>query len=84
LAHYSKKLKLWRLLKIEVSILKYRVPPHRPTYIRERRTTFAKAFGIKARCYWELFEEHVRNMGTLYFDHPHPQKPKKKKALHGK
>jgi hypothetical protein len=53
----QKKMKLWRLPKIEVSILKYRVPPLWPTYIGERRTTFAKAFGIKARCYWELFEE---------------------------
>jgi hypothetical protein len=32
------------------------------------RTTFAKAYGINVRCYWELFEEHVRNLGTLSFD----------------
>ncbi len=30
-------------------------PPLWPTNIGERRTTFAKAYGIKARCYWELF-----------------------------
>jgi hypothetical protein len=75
-----KKMKLWRLPKIEVSILKCRAPPLWPTYIGKRRTTFAKAFGIKARCYWELFEEHVRNMGTLYFDQPHPS-PQNKKRL---
>jgi hypothetical protein len=38
-----RKIKLWRLPKIEGSILKYRVPPLLPTYIGERRTTFAKA-----------------------------------------
>jgi hypothetical protein len=47
-----------------------------PTYIYrgERRTTFAKAYrikakayGIKVRWYWELFEEHVRNLGILHF-----------------
>jgi hypothetical protein len=52
----------------------------RPTYIYigERRTTFAKAYrikakayGIKVRWYWELFEEHVRNLGILHF-HPAP------------
>jgi len=39
------------------SNLKYRVPPEwPPPYISERRTTFAKAYGIKVRCcYWELF-----------------------------
>jgi len=69
-----KKKKLWRLPKIEGSILKYRVPPLWPTYVGERRTTFVKAFGIKVRCYWELFGEHVRNLGTLCFD---PCSPKK-------
>jgi hypothetical protein len=38
-------MKLWRLPKIEPSILKYRVPPLRLTYKGERRTTFAKAYG---------------------------------------
>jgi hypothetical protein len=28
-----------------------------------------KAYGIKVRWYWEFFEEHVRNLGTLHF-HP--------------
>jgi len=30
----------------------------------ERRTTFAKAYEMKLRCYWGFFQEHVRNMGT--------------------
>jgi len=42
---------LWRLPKIEGSILNYRVPPLWLTYISERRTTFAKAYGTKVRCY---------------------------------
>jgi hypothetical protein len=37
-----KKMKLWRLTKIEGSVLKYRVPPLGHTYIGERRTTFAQ------------------------------------------
>jgi hypothetical protein len=46
LAHHSEKMKLWRLLQIEGSfILKCRVPLLCPTYISERRTTFAKAYG---------------------------------------
>ncbi len=41
-----KKKNLCRLLKIEGSfILKCRVPPLCPSYIGERRTTFAKAYG---------------------------------------
>jgi hypothetical protein len=53
-------MKLWRLSKIEGSILKYRVPHLWPTYIGERRTTFAKAYGIKVRCYLDVFGKHVR------------------------
>jgi hypothetical protein len=60
------------LLKVEGSVLKYRVPPLWPTYISERRMTFAKAYQIKVRGYWELFEEHVRNLGTLEPPHPPP------------
>jgi hypothetical protein len=43
-------------------------------YIGERRTTFAKTYGIKVRCYLELFGKHVWNLGTLCFDNPpsHP------------
>jgi len=62
------------VLKREGSILKYRVTSLWLTYIGEKRTTFALANGIKVRCYWELFGEHVRNLGTLCFD-PHPSAP---------
>jgi hypothetical protein len=59
-------MKPWRLLKVvEGSVLKYRVPLLWPTYISERRTAFTKAYRINVTGYWELFEEHVRNLGTL-------------------
>jgi hypothetical protein len=52
--------------KIEASILKYRVPPPLwPTYIGERRTTFAKAYGVKVRCYGEHVGEHIGNLGNI-------------------
>jgi hypothetical protein len=38
------------------------VPPLWPIYIGERRTTFAKACGIKKRCYWEHVRENNQNM----------------------
>jgi len=64
-------LKLWRVPEVEGCILKYFVPPLWHTCIGENRTTFAKAYGIKVRCYgkhvgehWEL-GEHIGNlMGT--------------------
>jgi hypothetical protein len=59
-----KKKKIWKFPKIEGSILNYNVPLW-PIYIGEKRTTFAKAYGIKVRYYWELFGEHVKNLGTL-------------------
>jgi hypothetical protein len=65
LAHHSKNLKLWRLPKIEGSILKYIVPPLWPTYIGERRATLAKAYGIKVRCYEEHVGEHIENLRTM-------------------
>jgi hypothetical protein len=61
-----KKLKFWKLPKMQVSILNYRVPALWPNYIGERRATFAKAYGRKVRCYWELFGEHVRNLGANF------------------
>jgi len=48
--------------------LKYRVPPHPwPTYIGERRTTFAKAYGMdqKVRCYGEHVGKHIGNLGNI-------------------
>jgi hypothetical protein len=57
-------MKLWRLIKIEGSILMYIVPPVQPTYIGERKTTFA--YGIKVKClYGERVGEHIGNpLGT--------------------
>jgi hypothetical protein len=40
---------------VDGSILKYKLPPPWPNYIGEKRTTFAKAYGIKVRCYGEHF-----------------------------
>jgi len=48
-----KKMKLLSLPNTEGYILKYIVAPLWPTYIGERRITFAKAYGIKVRCYGE-------------------------------
>jgi hypothetical protein len=55
-------MKLWRLPKIEGSILKYKVHPLWPTYIGERRTTIAKACGIRVKCYGEHVGEHIGNL----------------------
>ncbi len=76
----KKKLKLWGLLvEVEGFILKYKVSPLWPKYIGERKTTFAKAYGIKVRCYQELFGEHVRNFIILCFDHHRKPSPKKRR-----
>jgi hypothetical protein len=58
-------MKLWMLPKIEGSILTSRVPPLWPSYIGERRTTFAKAYGIKVSCYGEHVEEHIGNLRNI-------------------
>jgi hypothetical protein len=60
-----KKRKLWRLPKIEGSIFKYKVPPLWPTYVGERRTRFAKAYGITLRCYGEHVGEQIWNLGNI-------------------
>jgi hypothetical protein len=66
-------MKLWRLLKIEGSVLIYMVPRFGPTYIGERRTTFAKAHGLEVRClirrtcwgtHCELGEHVANPLGT--------------------
>jgi hypothetical protein len=60
---------LWKLPKIEGSILKYRVPHLWPTYIVEIRTTFDKAYdkayGIKVRCCEEHVGEQIGNLGKI-------------------
>ncbi len=48
----------------------YIVPPLGPTYIGERRTTFAKAYGLKVRClYGEHVGEHIVNLGKISGTH---------------
>jgi hypothetical protein len=79
LGHHSENKETCRLPQIGDFILKYRVPPYLPSYKGERRTTFAKAYGIKVRCYRELFGEHVRNLGNSLLL-PHPPKRGGKKA----
>jgi hypothetical protein len=58
-------MKLWRLSKIEGFVLKYRVHPLWRTYIGERRTTFAKTYGINVRCYEEHVGEYIGNLGNI-------------------
>jgi hypothetical protein len=58
-------MKPWRLPKLQVFILKFRVPPLWPSYIGEARTTFAKAYGIKVRCYGEHVVEHIGNVRNI-------------------
>jgi hypothetical protein len=45
--------------------LKYRVLPLLPSYIGERRTTSAKAYGINESCYGEHVGEHIGNFKNL-------------------
>jgi hypothetical protein len=40
-----------------------------PTYIGERRTTFAKACGIKGRCYGEYVGEQIGSLGNILGTH---------------
>jgi hypothetical protein len=45
--------------------LKFKVLALLPRYIGERRTTFAKANGIKVRCYGEHVGKHIGNKGKM-------------------
>ncbi len=48
----------------------YIVPLLGPNYIGERRTTFAKTYGLKVRClYEEHVREHVVNLGNILGTH---------------
>jgi hypothetical protein len=79
LAHLSKKKKkLSRHPKLEGSPVKYRAPALLPRYIGERRTTFAKAYGITVRYYGEHVGEHIGNQGKMK-KNPFPQKKIKRK-----
>jgi hypothetical protein len=62
-------MRLPRLPKIEGSILKYRVPPLWPTYIGERMTTFAKAYGIQVRCYGQHVGEQIGDLMGTHWEH---------------
>jgi hypothetical protein len=63
-------MKLWKLLKIESFVLIYIVPPLGPTYIGERRTTFAKAHGLEMRyLYGKHVGEHIVNLGNISRTH---------------
>ncbi len=62
-------MKPWWFPKIDGSILQYRIPTLCPTYIGERRTTFAKACGIKGRCYGEYVEEQIGSLGNILGTH---------------
>jgi hypothetical protein len=44
----------------------YRISPLWPKYVGERRTTLAKAYGIKVRCYWELFGGNMSGTWELF------------------
>jgi hypothetical protein len=55
-----KEMKLWKFPEIEGYFLK-NSPPLWPTYIGKKRTTFAKACGIKLRCHGEHVGEHIKN-----------------------
>jgi hypothetical protein len=48
---------------MECSVLKYSVSPVWPIY--ERRTTFAKAYGIKVSYYGDHVGEHIGNLGNI-------------------
>jgi hypothetical protein len=63
-------MKLWRFFKIEGYVLMYIVLLLGPNYIGERRTTFAKTYGLKVRClYEEHVREHVVNLGNILGTH---------------
>ncbi len=79
------KMKLWWLLQVEGSILKYRVLTLWPTYRSERRTTFIKACGKK----WSAIENSLGNMlglgnSLLWPSLPHIENKTKQNNLSSK
>jgi hypothetical protein len=66
--HSKKKKKLSRLPKIEGFILAYRVPPLWPTYICERRTTFAKSIWDESEVLWRTCWEHIGNLKGTHWE----------------
>ncbi len=66
-------------------ILKYRVSSLQPIYINEKRTIFAKAYGIKVMCYWDFFLGNVLGTWELFaLRTPKPQPGKKNSPTHKK
>ncbi len=57
----------------------YSSPLNWPIYICKRRTTFAKSYRIKLRCYWEHIREHIGDKGNLQSD----SSPKSKRKTLG-
>jgi hypothetical protein len=66
LADDSKKMKVWRVPKIQGSILKCGVPPLWLTYISERRTTFAKAYPIQVGAMENMLGNTLETWGTYW------------------
>ncbi len=65
LAHHSRKMKLFRLLQIEGSILKYRIcPPLAQLYRWKEDNICQSIYRIKVRCYWELFGGTCQELGN--------------------
>jgi hypothetical protein len=63
-------MKLWRLLKIEGSVLIYIISSLGLTYIGEKRTTFVKAHGLEMRCsYGEHVGEYFKNPLRTQMEH---------------
>jgi hypothetical protein len=44
------------------------VSPMWPTYIGQRTPTFAKAYGIKVRCYGKHVEEYIGNWMGMHWE----------------
>jgi hypothetical protein len=67
---FSKMLKIWSIGSS--------IPPLWLMYVGERRTTFAKAYGIKVRCYWEHFGGTCEEFGnSLVWHTPPPTRQKR-------
>jgi hypothetical protein len=56
----KKKLKLWRLLKIEDSMERWSAMTLWPRYKGEKGKTLGKTYGIKVRYYWEHIGSPLR------------------------
>jgi len=57
-------MKLWRLPKIEGSSTIKFLPFGSPIWVKGGQQ-FAKAYGIKVRCYGEYVGEYIGNLGNI-------------------